>query len=256
MLSVDSQPSWMPSVLGDSASAHQQSARKASAALALNAPREMALTPPEEQSPQSEFSLFGADGFSFADIIDAINPLQHIPFVSTFYREATGDQIAAAPRIIGSSLFFGPFGFAGAMANVMVEENTGKDIGQHMASWVTPTPEQPVNPANGNPIAVTEQTADTPEGPEDPVITWARSEIDWARQGALKQGKAIRDASPPQSPTTDTPFMPDATPFLRQEPPPDPGPLDYAQTVRLSADLRSAAWAYEAAANLRPPVPG
>lgn len=253
MLSVGNQPSWMPSVLGDPASAPQTPTRKPPAALAFNAPRELALTPPEEQTPQSEFSLFGADGFSFADIIDVINPLQHIPFVSTFYREATGDQIAAAPRIIGSSLFFGPFGFAGAMANVMVEENTGKDIGQHMASWVTPASEQPAHPANGNPIAVTEQTADTPE---DPVITWARSEIDWARQGALKQGKAIRDATSPQPPTADTPFMPDATPFLRQDPTPAPGALDYAQTVRLSADLRSAAWAYEAAANLRPPGPG
>jgi hypothetical protein len=256
MLAVGNQPTWMPSVLSDPASALQTPARKPSSALALNAPRELALTPPDEQPPQSEFSLFGADGFSFADLIDVVNPLQHIPFVSTFYREATGDQIAPAPRVIGSSLFFGPLGFAGALANVMVEENTGKDIGQHMASWVTPASEQPEHPANGNPIAVTEQTTDTPEGPEDPVIAWARNEIDWARQGALKQGKAIRDATSPQDPTAETPIMPDAAPFLRQDPVPPPGPVDYVQAAKLSADLRSATWAYEAAANLRAPSPG
>src|ERR1700722_4577543 len=31
--------------------------------------------------------------FTFADFLDAINPLQHIPVVSSVYRQATGETI-------------------------------------------------------------------------------------------------------------------------------------------------------------------
>ncbi|MDP6473864.1 MAG: hypothetical protein QF894_03030 [Alphaproteobacteria bacterium] len=37
--------------------------------------------------------FFGADGFGFDDFLDLINPLQHIPIISTIYREITGDTI-------------------------------------------------------------------------------------------------------------------------------------------------------------------
>src|SRR5690349_12138760 len=49
--------------------------------------------------------LWGKDGFSFGALLDAINPLQHIPVVSTIYRAATGDTIGPAPRIMGGALF-------------------------------------------------------------------------------------------------------------------------------------------------------
>ena len=41
-----------------------------------------------------ELSLWGEDGFDFWDVLDVINPLQHIPFVNTLYREMTGDETA------------------------------------------------------------------------------------------------------------------------------------------------------------------
>ena len=44
-------------------------------------------------------SAFGDDGFGFDDVLDAINPLQHIPIVSTIYRAITGDKIDVAPRL-------------------------------------------------------------------------------------------------------------------------------------------------------------
>ncbi|MEX0694699.1 MAG: hypothetical protein WD075_09665, partial [Rhodospirillales bacterium] len=143
-------------------------------------------------------------------------------------------------------------GFVGAMANIMVEENTGKDIGQHMASWVEPEP----LPDKGYVPGPGEQKPATSGDPEDPVIAWARGEIAWARQGRQDQERSRHDDTPRQNPAADTPDLPDAAPFLHNDPAPAPGPVDYAQTVTLSRDLRSAAWAYEAAANLRAAGPG
>lgn len=48
-------------------------------------------------------SLFGDDGLNFWDFLDIINPLQHIPVISTIYRQITGDEIGAAAKVIGGA---------------------------------------------------------------------------------------------------------------------------------------------------------
>lgn len=66
-----------------------------------------------ELSPEKTTnSIFGEDGFTFGDIIDIINPLQHIPIVNSIYRKVTGDVIAPAMEIAGGALFGGPIGAA------------------------------------------------------------------------------------------------------------------------------------------------
>ena len=80
--------------------------------------------------------------FSFIDfikgIIDIINPLQHIPVISTIYRHITGDEISPMARIAGDALYGGPIGAAVAVANVAVESKTGKDIGENMLAMISP----------------------------------------------------------------------------------------------------------------------
>ena len=49
------------------------------------------------------FQAFGEDGFTFADFIDIINPLQHIPVVATIYRAMTGDDIDPGSRVAGGA---------------------------------------------------------------------------------------------------------------------------------------------------------
>lgn len=71
-------------------------------------------------------------GISFSDILDVVNPLQHIPIVSTIYRSATGDEISPVSRIIGGAIFGKLFGIISAVVNVVVEAVTGKDIGDHI----------------------------------------------------------------------------------------------------------------------------
>jgi len=78
---------------------------------------------------ESGSAIFGKDGLTFGDVLDVINPLQHIPVVSTFYRAITGDEISPGARMAGGALYGGPIGFAVATANAMIEAATGEDIG-------------------------------------------------------------------------------------------------------------------------------
>lgn len=86
-------------------------------------------------------NFWGEDGFTFDDVLDLINPLQHLPIISTLYRELTGDDISNAARIIGGTLFGGVAGMAGGVVNAMFDEMTGGDIGEQvMALFSGDTP--------------------------------------------------------------------------------------------------------------------
>lgn len=81
------------------------------------------------------FQPFGDDGLTFGDILDVINPLQHIPVVSTLYREWTGDGIDPVPRIAGGALFGGVVGAISSLVNVIVDEISGSDVGAHVLAF-------------------------------------------------------------------------------------------------------------------------
>ncbi|KAA0574156.1 hypothetical protein FZ983_28285 [Azospirillum sp. B21] len=66
---------------------------------------------------------------SFWDFLDIINPLQHIPIVSTVYREITGDTIQPSMRVMGDILYGGVIGGMASIANAVIEQSTGKDVG-------------------------------------------------------------------------------------------------------------------------------
>ena len=82
------------------------------------------VTTPEKSDKKS--------GFSFGDFLDVINPLQHIPVISTVYRKITGDDIDAPARLAGGTLFGGVLGLAAAGANTLLDKATGKDMGEHV----------------------------------------------------------------------------------------------------------------------------
>ncbi len=69
----------------------------------------------------------GAD-FGFADLLDIINPLHHIPVVSTLYREMTGDEISAPARVLGGVLYGGGVGLVSSMVEVVASEAAGQDM--------------------------------------------------------------------------------------------------------------------------------
>ena len=96
--------------------------------------------------------------FSFADLIDVINPLQHIPLVSTLYRELTGDAISPAARVAGGALYGGPVGLIAALANDVVRAETGNDIGGHVVATLR-DPSGPASPDPGEALAMIEPEA-------------------------------------------------------------------------------------------------
>ena len=80
--------------------------------------------------PEEGKRTFADGGPGFADLIDVINPLQHIPVVSSIYRAITGDEISPAARLAGGALFGGPVGLAGAYVSGVVEDATDTSIGE------------------------------------------------------------------------------------------------------------------------------
>src|SRR5271170_2011196 len=80
---------------------------------------------------------------TFHDLLDAINPLQHIPVVSWLYREISGDTISAQARIVGDALYGGVAGLVSGMFNALVEKNTGTDVGGHIMALFEGKPATP-----------------------------------------------------------------------------------------------------------------
>jgi len=90
-----------------------------------------------QTQPNGELSLFGENGFTFADALDIINPLQHLPIIGPIYREITGDTLDPGARLAGSALFGGPMGLAVGIVNTAVESHSGEDIGGNILSLLT-----------------------------------------------------------------------------------------------------------------------
>ncbi len=76
-----------------------------------------------------------ADGPSFSDFVDLINPLQHIPVVSNLYQQETGDGMGAIAKVAGAAVLGGPIGGAIALANEVIEAVTGNDVTGHLMGF-------------------------------------------------------------------------------------------------------------------------
>lgn len=66
--------------------------------------------------------------FGFGDLLDMVNPLQHLPVIGTLYRSLTGDEIRSSSRIFGGAVYGGALGAASGLLNTIVEHETGRDI--------------------------------------------------------------------------------------------------------------------------------
>jgi len=81
--------------------------------------------------PDSEWHV------SFGDLLDVVNPLQHLPIVGTVYRALTHDQIKTPEKIAGDTLYGGVWGLAGSVADVAFERFTGHNFGDTMLAMLT-----------------------------------------------------------------------------------------------------------------------
>jgi hypothetical protein len=73
-----------------------------------------------------------ASGFSFHDILDIVNPLQHLPIIGSVYRWLTGDRPGAVAQIAGDALYGGPIGAAVGFVGTALEDNSGRDVGERV----------------------------------------------------------------------------------------------------------------------------
>ncbi len=121
----------------------------------------VALNKDSTSEKNEEFQVFGNDGLTFWDFLDIINPLQHIPIISTLYRSITGDEIDPAAKVAGGTLYGGPIGAVASLIDVAVDFGTGKDIGEHALAMVQ---EQPANAeiASNTPAQLSAEAANNP----------------------------------------------------------------------------------------------
>ena len=75
--------------------------------------------------------------FSFKDFLDIVNPLQHIPVISTLYRSLTGDNIGTPEKIAGDTLYGGVIGLVSSLADTAFQAITGKDVGDTVMAFLT-----------------------------------------------------------------------------------------------------------------------
>jgi hypothetical protein len=121
--------------------------------------------PPTEPAPSRTHAWKDGGSFGFHDLLDTINPLQHIPVVSAIYRWLTGDTPGNVARIVGDTLFGGPLGLAAGALSVAFKEETGKDPGEIAMALVTGAPDDAAKPqlAAADPTASALSAAPPPD---------------------------------------------------------------------------------------------
>jgi len=97
----------------------------------------IALNPYATPQPAVQAAKADESGFGFDDLLDLVNPLQHIPVVSTLYRHLTGDKIGTAAKIAGDALYGGPIGFLSSVGDSLFEQITGKNLGDTVYAYLS-----------------------------------------------------------------------------------------------------------------------
>lgn len=80
-------------------------------------------------SNHGDRSFFSEEGLTFGDVLDMVNPLQHLPIIGPIYRELTGDTLSPGARLIGGTLFGGPLGLMASAMELGVQDEFGRDPG-------------------------------------------------------------------------------------------------------------------------------
>jgi hypothetical protein len=100
----------------------------------MQALRVAAASAPAAKTEQG-FSL----GSAFHDLLDIVNPLQHLPVIGTLYRAITGDTMGTVEKIAGDALYGGLWGAVGAVADTAFEAVTGRDFGSTVLAFAENT---------------------------------------------------------------------------------------------------------------------
>ena len=104
------------------------------------------------------------------EVVNGLNPLQHVPVVGMIYRAVTGQQIPTPMRVVGAGLIGGPLGMLGAAFMSLIEEliRMGPDLSRPsvpagMSQTGSEAGMQPVTPGTLTGNAYTTLATTTPE---------------------------------------------------------------------------------------------
>lgn len=104
--------------------------------MGISVVQQLQSTGPAPAPPQADAGSDGEENsLTFDDLVDVINPLHHLPVVSTIYRAVTGDEISNHARAIGGGLYGGPIGLLAAGATMAAEEAMGLTTSASLASF-------------------------------------------------------------------------------------------------------------------------
>ncbi len=198
--------------------------------------------PPLRNQPTSIYGI-QRDGpgpqedYSFADLLDIINPLQHIPLVSSVYRALTGDEIKPSARILGATLYGGPVGLVASTSMAVVQEAAGGSPTDMMVASLLGTDE--AAPAEDSTDFAAAQAEEGLSPASGPAPATAPAPADQAPAGPLAPRPTSPVAAPPAGPIV----APTAQPLVPAQagrpaaPPPAPAPAAGAATA--ADDLES-----------------
>ena len=81
---------------------------------------------PMSYEEEQQLSGVAKTDLTFLDIVDAFNPLQHIPLISSIYRNISGDSISDVPKFVGGALYGGPVGLVAALGSYIIDAESTK----------------------------------------------------------------------------------------------------------------------------------
>lgn len=111
-----------------------------------------ASAPQTDGSTETEKAAFELQPFAqgnvpgFADMLDILNPLQHIPVVNHYYQQWSGDQIGYLPQVIGSTLYGGSLGLVTSATSVGLSGMLEQSPIQYISNSLFPTGTENKNP--------------------------------------------------------------------------------------------------------------
>jgi hypothetical protein len=104
------------------------------------------------ENPESRKLFLGPDGeFGWDDLVDLINPLQHIPFLNIAYRAITGDEIYGAARMVDFAL--GPVAGVSTAVDLAVRSTTGDSLVDNAVAALFGTSPDRANPGSASDLA-------------------------------------------------------------------------------------------------------
>jgi hypothetical protein len=149
---------------------------------------------PSAAAPSHGTTLWSHGSFGFKDLLDIINPLQHLPVIGSVYRYLTGDEPSGGARIVGDTIYGGPVGFGVGVVSTMLTDGDGRDLGERALASVF----GPRGGDSASPTAVAQATATAPTAQAQTVLpAIAAAQAGLAQPGSPTQLATQLYRSPP-----------------------------------------------------------